>query len=388
MTYIQQIPPLNSAFGEALVAQLDDKIHVQFAYILHTEQVTSTLVSTGTAANTAGEAVIGTGTGAAGASTLVTNRTLRYLTGKGGDVRFAGRFTTGVASSTQEIGYGDDNDGFFFGYSGATFGLWRRKAAADTFVAQTAWNVDPMDGTGPSGQTLDPTKSCVFKIEFQWLGAGAISFFAEASGGKAFALVHVIEYAGLNTTPSISNPTLPIRMKVINTGNTTDLTMSFASMAGFLQGIDNDFGLARSTDQAKASVTTEVAIMTIRNRATFNSITNRVPIKLTNLGAAVYDNVGSSLTMVRIWKNATLGGTPSYANVNTSISVAEKDVAGTTVTGGVRKASLPFSVSDSDNRDIDDRDIWLFPGEWATVTAQCTGTLNNIWVTLDWKELF
>jgi hypothetical protein len=388
MTYIQQIPPLNSAFGEALVAHLDDKIHVQFAYIIHAEQASTAVVSTGTATNGTGEVTIGTGTGAAGAATLRTIRTLRYLTGKGGDVRFAGRFTTGVADSRQEAGYGDDDDGFFFGYSGATFGVWRRKGAVDTFVAQTAWNVDKMDGTGPSGQTLDPTKSCVYKITFQWLGAGAIQFYVEAAGGSSFTLVHTMFYAGLYTTTSVSNPTLPIRLKVINTGNTTNLTMSFASLAGFLQGVDRDFGLARSTDQAATSITTEVAVMTLRNRATFNSVTNRVPMQITGFGAGVYDNQASTLAMVRLKKNVTLGGTPSYADINTSISVAEKDVAGTTVTGGIRKASIPFSPNDSHYMVLTDNDIWVFPGETITISVESTGTLNNIWIGLDWKELF
>ena len=38
-----------------------------------------------------------------------------------------------------------------------------------------------MDGTGPSKQTLDPEFGNVFKIQYQWLGFGAIIFSIENS---------------------------------------------------------------------------------------------------------------------------------------------------------------------------------------------------------------
>lgn len=391
MSYIPNFEPLTSAFGEQMVAENTSAFHVQLAYNLHEELVSTDTANSGTVTQSNNEAVVSTGTNAAGSATMSSVRSLRYLSGIGGEVKFQGRFSTGVANSRQEAGYGDDQDGFFFGYSGATFGLWRRKGGTDTFTAQASWNVDPMDGTGPSGQTLDPTKGNVYKIAFQWLGGGDIYYYIEAERGdgqRGFALVHVIEYAGLNTAVSIANPSLPIRIHAVNTGNTTDLKMYFASLSGFAQGRDNDPGFPRSYDASFSIGTSETIMFLIRIRSTFAGATNRVQALLTSVGASTFDNQANTLGVIRLVKNPTsLTGTPSWANINTNVSVAERDITASSRTGGIVMETLPFAANSSYKFDITGQDIVLVPGDIVAVVAQFTAT-TSCWAHLSWRELF
>ena len=43
-------------------------------------------------------------------------------------------------------------------------------------VPQSAWNVDKLDGTGPSGLAIDFTKAQILTIDYEWLGVGRVRF--------------------------------------------------------------------------------------------------------------------------------------------------------------------------------------------------------------------
>lgn len=67
---------------------------------------------------------VSTGTGIGGYGVLQSLKRLRYRPGQGLVGRFAGFFNnTGVTNSVQVIGFGHAEDGFYFGYSGTSFGI-------------------------------------------------------------------------------------------------------------------------------------------------------------------------------------------------------------------------------------------------------------------------
>lgn len=68
-----------------------------------------------------------TGTSVGGFAVIQSRKRLRYRAGQGAVVRFAGMFTTGVANSYQLMGMGHAEDGYYFGYSGASFGIFTVK---------------------------------------------------------------------------------------------------------------------------------------------------------------------------------------------------------------------------------------------------------------------
>src|SRR6056300_1795785 len=78
----------------------------------------------------------------------------------------------------QRVGMFDANNGIFFEDTGTGYQIVRRTytsgSAVDNNVAQASWNGDKLDGTGPSGYTLDPTKASIMFTDYEWLGMGAV----------------------------------------------------------------------------------------------------------------------------------------------------------------------------------------------------------------------
>ncbi len=144
-----------------------------------------------------------------------------------------------------------------------------------------------------------------------------------------------------------------------------------------------------STDiREKISIATETAIFTIRNRETYASKTNFIDILLLKVVASIEANSANNLGNIRIVKNATLGGTPSYNNISTDTSVVEIDTAGTTVTGGkILDAGLLAGKNDEIALSLVEDKLILNPGDTITVagTSANSATIDAILV---WRELF
>lgn len=80
-------------------------------------------------------------------------------------------------------------------------------ATTVNFVSQSQWNVDTMDGDGPSRFNLDKTKGNVYQVGFQYLGFGNARFAIEDSNTGQFQPVHMLKLANTRTTPVLRDPT-------------------------------------------------------------------------------------------------------------------------------------------------------------------------------------
>jgi hypothetical protein len=86
----------------------------------------------------------------------------------------------------KRIGYFDDTNGVFLEHSGTNVNFVIRSSVSgevvENRVSQSNWNGDSLDGTGPSGFTLDLTKVQIFAMDFQWLGVGRVRVGFSMSG--------------------------------------------------------------------------------------------------------------------------------------------------------------------------------------------------------------
>ena len=377
-----------SAFGDLRVTELTPKIHLTFPYNINTDIVNPVVAGTatqGSVTQSDSMAVLNTSTATDGAAEFSSRRVLTYRSGLGGMVRFTALFTTGVASSEQRIGIGDDEDGFFFGYNGTAFGILRIQDSTSTWYPQTTWNVDTMDGNGPSAMILDQTNINVFQIQYQWLGAGQIEFSIEDEETGLLIPVHRIKYANNFTIPSIYNANLPLSAKVINSGNTSDLTLKTASMAAFVEGKSEALGPINSHSETK-SVNTEESLFHIRNKTTFNGKTNRVRMILKQISVG---NDANQLCTVKIYSGATLGAeTAVFTDINGANSVAEVDTVKSYVSGGRILWQGVIGKDTGESFDLSDLDIQIIPGELITITAEQGGAAADESIVLTWQEDF
>lgn len=478
-----------TAFGEQLIAEPTPVTQVSFPYNLNTQIMTSRLNS-GSASVANNLLTVSTGASANRLAMVLTKKAIKLNSGQGGLFRGNAIFTTGVANSTQTFGVGDPNDGYFFGYNGAAFGVlhrrggkhefrlltvttgsshgenititldgdavtdvtvtntadktltaneiaahdysavgdgWRAEAqgdevefvsytsgsksgtytlssatsavgtfgqdlagvaSTDTWIAQTAWNKDAMDGDGPSGMTLDPTKGNDYEIRYQG-GFGSFRYYLENPETDEFVLVHHVHYANNNILPSVDNPTLPLCAGVVNASNTSDIVIKASDMAGFVEGRHVDHGLVRfgTNGEVTSLSTTEIPVLTLHNELLHASIENRVRIRIDYIGIA--SSLGSKSVVVRFKTGTTLTGA-SFAAINATNSVVSKDTTATAVTGGTELFSVPLDSEDREFIDLTGIDFEIAPGEFFTVTAiqVASGGTSTLDVDVNWEELY
>jgi len=386
-----QVDIPRSAFGEVEVVEPTPVVQADFIYNVNADVVDSTVTGSGTVTQADSMVVLQTTAATSSSAKVETKRYLKYRPGQGCHVRGTALFTTGVANSEQLFGAGDSVDGLFFGFNGTSFGIMTRNDSVDTWVAQADWNGDKMDGTGgasnPTGQNLDPTKGNVYQINFQWLGFGLIEFAIEDATTGRFVPVHQVRYANANTVPSLLNPSFPILWSVENTTNNTNITLKGASCVGEIEGKIEYLGPTNAIGNSKAGVTTTLTnIITIRNKSTYQTITNRTPINLLKYSISVDGNKPAEFQLI---KNTTLGGTPSYTDISTNTSVIDYDTAGTTISGGqvIDFGTLGATGSASESG-TSTTDIILLPSETLTLAVRASATTTDVTAAIRWVEDF
>ena len=123
---------------------------------------------------------------------------------------------------TQRVGYYGAANGMFLELANSTLSLVKRSSVTgvlvDTPVAQASWNVDPMDGTGPSGIILDITKAQILFMDFEWLGVGSVRCGFVIDG--EFYTCHIFHHANIVTSTYITTASLPVRYEIFNTAGT------------------------------------------------------------------------------------------------------------------------------------------------------------------------
>lgn len=388
-----------TAFGEVLTGQLSPQFQGSFEYTVdNTDLNTNTEVNGGTVTQASGMGIMTTSTTTASSALFQSKQHAKYRPGLGAANRFTALFTSPVAATEQYIGIMDEagsaeafKNGYGVGYDGAVFGVHRWQNDTLTTIPLSSC-VDPLDGKGASEMIIDQTKLNVFEIRYQYLGAGLIEYRIEDDSTGRFVTFCSILYANNNTEPSTHNPNFHHTMWVANKGTTSNMIMKSGSYAYFVEGKTSFIELHQPENSSglkeKTTVTTEVAIFTIRNKSTYASKTNFIDILLLGAGASIEASSANNLGSVRWVKNATLGGTPSYSDINTTDSVVEIDVAGTTVTGGKDMGGAPLAgKNDKLIESIIQNRIILNPGETLTFAGSSANSAT-IDGRMNWRELF
>lgn len=389
-----------TAFGDLRTAELSPVYQLSFEYTVdNTEIGSKTETNSGTVTQSQAMAVISTGTTTASVAKWENAHNAKYRSGLGGLFRGTGLFTAGVSGTEQAIGLADmvgliasHKNGYALGFSGADFGFLRWQNDVLKFVNVTDWD-DPLDGSGASGMTLTPTNLFVFFIEFEYLGGGAVKIWIENSlNGKIF-LAHTVPYSGLFVIPSVFNPNFHLMIYAENGSTTSNMIVKNGSMAYFVEGKTKFTELQQpqfSTEELqKTSVTTEVAIFTIKNKSTYAGKTNFIDLVLCNVGGSIEASAANNLGKFRLVKNTTLGGVPAFNDINTTDSIVGFDVAGTTLTGGKTLFNVPLAGKNDriSNGNLTDFDIIISPGDTITLAGS---SANSATMRSDllWKELF
>ncbi len=382
-----------SAFGDLIAVDNTPVIQLDFVYGINTQTASTSITTTGVADTNASRLRLQTGVGAAGAASLTSTRIARYRAGQGMTARFTAAWTSSASNSTQFVGVGNSQVGYFFGFNGTSFGLSIRNGGSDNFVAQTDWNGDKCNGTGASGFNWNKTFGNVMQVRYPFLGYGAITFWVENPTTGAWILCHTIQYPNSTASVQVSNPSFPFFAVVTNTGNTSNLIMYVGSVGVFISGQRVFLGAQWAASALKNTITTEANLFNLRNCTTYNTVSNTGLIRLRSI-SAVTDN-GNGIATIRLKQGVTIGGSPSFAPISGSTadqgititngnSIASLDVAGTG-TAGTTIFNLVLARNSNFSIDLTPFSIFIAPVQTLTVTAESAASAS-ISVALNWQE--
>lgn len=275
-------------------------------------------------------------------------------------------------------------------------------AATETFIPQTTWNHDTMDGTtnssNPSGVLLDTSKFNVYQIGIKYLGAGAVTFSIETvsnNNNSTWNDVHTIVHPNARTQSTLGNPSFAFTMSAYKlTASSTDLTVKCTSVLGAIEGEVMRTGVPVSylaTNSALGNSAIYVLFM-IRNSYVFNGRSNQAVIILNSLTAAARGG-NNVLTTIYVIRNPTIIGNPTFTEYDSGKSCSLYTAAtGMTCTYS-NNTQLLFSmvIAESGNTIYNFRDYQeefdVQPGEYIAICAQATsGTSNYVRVGLNTRE--
>jgi hypothetical protein len=385
-----------SSFNEYTVEQPTPIIQLEFSYNLLPDYTTTSLSGLST---TGGSITQGTGmafistSGITGAiAVLASKARLSCQPGQGASVIFSTVFDTGVVNSNQYIGIGNAENGFFFGYTGTTFGILHRNSIGDTWISQLNWNGDMLDGSGLSNMLLTGQFGNVYKIQYQPIGFGIIKFFVQNPTDASWILVHTIEYP--NSTgeiPSISNFAMQLLAVAANgTTGVSSVTMRVPCMQAAIEGYtgSNDLYARFSTGTVKAGVTSVLEnILSIQNNLNYGGLPNQTMVFPDVLAI---QNSSTTAVSIQLFINPAVSGA-SYVNIGGNSAVSF-DITGTGTTGGrhIMTDYLVYSTINTEGIEyinLSDQKISLAPGDRLVVAGQSLGGgLGNIGVGLSWVE--
>jgi hypothetical protein len=252
-----------------------------------------------------------------------TKRIFVYQPGKSQQIICTGKFDGRVDGIKKSIGSFDDDNGYFFQTSGSSFGIVLRKTIngvrTDTFVSQSTWNLDKMNGTGPSGNTLDVSKAQIYTMDYEWLGVGRIRYGVVQKG----ILIYVHEINNYNSleTVYLRNPNLPIRYEISTHKNTTtgSLMTQICSTVISEGGFDNTGKrvVITSNNGATIGASQYDAVLFIRYNSATSKCAQIIPEQLDLL-----IKPGNSSTFAGRWEllvNPTVTNAVTYNNVSGSV---------------------------------------------------------------------
>jgi len=295
-------------------------------------------VTTGTASSThdqyLGMVKLEVGSDAGDQVVRQTKRVQRYIPGRQNELSQAVIFGTPTVGVRRRNGIFDENNGAFFedGGDGTYYCVIRRNTVSgpvETRVARENWNVDKLDGNGPSGITANPEAIQMILIEYEWYGAGQVEFNWVIGNNKY--PIHQFDHANVTSSTWASTAALPIRVELTNVDGV-------AGPHTFYQG-SHSFSTEGRTELIgrQSGISSAITGKTLTNANTFYPVL-AIRLKTTSLDSVVIPDVFTGATLdntsifIRIIEGSTVtGGTwVSYGDE----SPVEYNITATSFTNG------------------------------------------------------
>lgn len=123
----------------------------------------------------------------------------------------------------------------------------RMSLVNETKIPQNKFNLDRLDGTGPSGYLLDITKMQMLAIQYSWYGAGFVDFGCRGPNGD-YIWAHRIKNNNVNDEAYMRTGNLPARYEVGNYGQVSTLASASGYTTNSLVVVDGTYFPSASSE--------------------------------------------------------------------------------------------------------------------------------------------
>jgi len=330
-----------------------------------------------------------------------------YMPGKSQLILSSFNFYAAIPGVTKRTGYFDDSNGIYFEQNGdGILSIVIRSstsgAPVENRIVQTEWNVDKCDGTGNSKWNINITKTQLLWCDFQWLGVGRVrvGFVHD----NEYILCHTFYHSDTFETVYISNPNLPVRCEIFNTGETSggyfdQICTTVISEGGYTE-IGQDWSTLNTTLRTIAGNTT-LPVIAIRLKNLFKGYDNRILTRLQNL-TVMSETENVSYKVIKLTDISQLTTATSWVSLSDN-SAIEVNYGATTYTDGDILVSGFCTAGNSNgsssistitpstakknyivqNYDSTDSEIYI-----VTITNLAASQSTNVAASLQWREIY
>ena len=330
-----------------------------------------------------------------------TTKVFSYQPGKSLLIFTTVVFAPAQTNLRQRVGYYGANNGMYLEQTDSTINFVERSYVTGTMneirVPQSQWNVDKMDGTGPSGKILDLSKAQILWMDIEWLGLGTVRIGFVIDG--EFVLCHRFNHANIVTTTYITTASLPLRYEIKNTGSTANsstmkqICSSVISEGGYeLNGLQQAIDTPITSPVSLTTAGTYYPIISIRLKTSPNRLD--AIVILTALSLLGITNNAFYNWQVRA-TGTTSGGTWTSAGNDSAV---DYKIGGTGITGGRILASGFTGATNQSASPINilkealfqfqlERDGLAGTPYELTLCATTSSNGANIYASMDWEEI-
>ena len=307
-----------------------------FQYGKETDVWDESLVGVATATHNPASSNVVMEVGSTAGSKVVrqTKQVMRYIPGRPATLAFAIRLEAPQVGIRRRFGLFNETDGAYFEDDGGTYSYVIRSSATgittETRVTRENWNGEKFDGNGYTGVTADATKQQMISINYEWYGAGGVTFNWLMKNETIVS--HEFENSNVNDLVWCRSPFLPIRVEIENVTGVAGTHYLYQGSNSLIQeGEPEKLGTLLSVSNAITGTTMPLAntfypIISLR----LKSDQLQAVMLLRSLQAVTNDNTN---VYWRLYEKSTLTGA-SWTDHPDPNSFMQYDTTATALTGG------------------------------------------------------
>lgn len=327
-----------------------------------------------------------------------TTKVFSYQPGKSLQIMSTFTFNQAKSGLRQRVGYYGAENGIYLELDDNTLYMVERSITTGTLssnrIPQSQWNVDRLDGSGPSGITLDITKAQILFMDIEWLGLGTVRTGFVING--QFVPCHYFHHANLIDSTYITTASLPLRYEIENKTATSSpsklkqVCSTVISEGGYeLRGLQQAVGTSITAPKQLAVAGTYYPVISLRLKSTrLDAIVILTALSMMGIDTGIY-----------AWRVIASGTTPdgTWTDAGPNSAVQYK-LDGTSLSGGRILASGYFTSNAQGATSVDilkealfkfqlERNSFTGEAYELTLAVSASTATELVHGSMDWEEI-